>query len=166
MSNSDDFATFTRDSFTTERAHLVCQYCAHIGLELQINANNGGARPVYPECHSVTPLPGVSWLPKVRNPRVSRSSVDTLAVWQENGDHCAFCGKSRELCARLSIGLTAQHIVPFSFEGDAWPLIPFCSRCQQSSAAALAETRCVQDALASLDDVIRRIEEKHPELLA
>jgi hypothetical protein len=86
-------------------------------------------------------------------------------VWEANGNHCSFCGKSRALCERLGIGLTAQHVVPFAEAGDEWPLIPFCSRCQQQSAAALAETRRVQETVGGLDEIIQRIQKNNPELL-
>jgi hypothetical protein len=69
-------------------------------------------------------------------------------VWAANGDHCAYCGKSRDLCERLGIGLTVQHIRPVVFGGAVdSSLIPFCSRCQQGSTAALAETRGIERAI-------------------
>jgi hypothetical protein len=155
----------TRDEFEAQRRQLVCKDCGHEGLEPELNANNGGLRPVCSACGSKTPLAGQSWLPKAEPRRPRRGLVDVETIWSANGDHCAFCGKSRALCERLGIGLSAQHIVPFAEAGDAWPLVPFCARCQQQSTAAQAETRRVQATIGGLDAVIARIEKNHPELL-
>lgn len=155
----------TRDEFETQRHQMVCQHCGHEGLGKECNANNNGVRPLCPACGSTTPVAGLSWLPKSEPKRTKRGPVDTPDVWATNGDHCSFCGKSRALCERLGIGLTAQHVVPFAEGGDDWPLIPFCVRCQQASVAALAETKRVASVVGDLDAVIRRIEAAHPELL-
>lgn len=155
----------TRDEFETQRHQMVCQHCGHEGLDKVYNPNNNGVRPLCPACGSRTPVAGLQDLPKTRVKAPKRGIVDTLSVWTENGDHCSFCGKSRALCERLGIGLTAQHMVPFAEAGDDWPLIPFCARCQQASAAALAETKRVAQVVGDLDAVIRRIEAAHPELL-
>jgi hypothetical protein len=89
----------------------------------------------------------------------------TADVWEANGNRCAFCGKSRTLCERLGLGLTVQHVLPVVYGGgDASPLIPFCARCQQASAAALAETQRVERHVWSLQEVIDRIEQANPEL--
>lgn len=155
----------TRDEFAERRHQLVCQHCGREGLETERNDNNGGVRAVCSGCGSRTPLLGVQWLAKVSSKRPKRGLVDTREVWAANGNHCSFCGKSRELCERLNVGLTAQHVVPFAEAGDEWPLIPFCTRCQQASAAALAETRRVQETVAGLDEIIQRIQKNNPELV-
>ena len=151
----------TRDEFLEQRHQMPCPACGHEGLEPDHNANNGGMRAACPSCRWRG-----QWLPKAAIKRPSRAPVDTLEVWTSNGDHCAFCGKSRALCEQLGIGRTAQHIVPFYKGGDAWPLVPFCARCQQASAAALAETRRVEETVVSLSEIIARIEKHNPELLA
>jgi len=116
-----------------------------------------------PTCGSVSPLPGVAFLPKTETKTPKRGVVDTLSVWEVNGNHCTFCGRSRALCERLGIGLTAQHVCPFSEAGDDWPLVPFCARCQEISAAQLRATRDIVNTLAPLDAVIKRIEALNPE---
>lgn len=140
---------------------MVCRECHAVGFILsERNPNNGGVRGICAKCGS----PGTQWLAQqmVRTPK--RGLRDTMAVWLANGDHCSFCGKTRQLCSRLGIGLTAQHVVPFAEAGDEWPLIPFCARCQQASLAALEETKRVTRTINDLDSIIRRIEEKNPEL--
>jgi 5-methylcytosine-specific restriction endonuclease McrA len=156
----------TREEFLDTRDQLACQACGHVGLDADHNANNGGMRASCPSC----PWRG-QWLPKgSRRPR--RGPVNTDEVWSANGDHCAFCGKSRALCESLKIGLSAQHVVPFAVAGDAWPLVPFCARCQQASTAALAETQRLEQYLearernvAELKATIARIEKLRPELV-
>jgi hypothetical protein len=161
----------TRSEFEKQRAQLPCQGCGHVGLEPEVNANNGGVRPRCPACGSKTPLAGIQWLPKdsaeARRPRSLPGQPSTEQVWAANGDHCAFCGKPRLLCERLGIGLQAQHLHPVLFSQDEalGPLIPFCARCQQASAAALEETRRILGTLTSLDAIIARIERAHPELV-
>lgn len=143
---------------------LVCKECGHVGLQLDRNANNGGVRPCCPACGTKTPLAGVQWLAQQHHkPRRLPGRPTTTAVWDANGNHCAFCGKPRALCERLNIGLSSQHIVPVVFGGEG-PLIPFCARCQEASAAALKETRNLLGELDSLDAIIKRIEAKRPEL--
>lgn len=154
-----------REEFEQRRADLCCRHCGAVGLETEHNPNNGGVRAVCPGCGSKQPLLGVQWLPKATAKRARAGTVTTSEVWEANGNHCSFCGKSRALCERLGIGLTAQHVVPFAEAGDDWPLIPFCSRCQQASAAALAETRRVQETVGGLDAIIQRIQKQNPELL-
>ena len=153
------------NDFEMTKARLSCRECDAQGLALDRNANNGGLRPVCPACGSKTPLAGVQWLKQRMIKGPARGPVETLEVWMANGDHCSFCGKSRALCRRLGIGLTAQHIVPHMIGGEAWPLIPFCARCQQASTAAWEETRRVDEAFSTLDAIIRRIEATHPELV-
>lgn len=157
--------------FLEQRASLVCAQCGAVGLDVERNSNNGGVRPVCRHCGSQSPLPGVQWLKQrsadERRPRRLSRDPTTLEVWKANGEHCAFCGKSRDLCQRLGIGITIQHVQPVVFGGalDS-PLIPFCARCQQMSTAALEETRRIEVGISTLQDVIHRIEEKAPHLLA
>jgi hypothetical protein len=157
----------TRDEFLERKASLCCRHCGTVGLEAEENANNGGMRPICRRCGSRgLRCSDYEWLPKTAQKRPRRAGlVSTREVWEANGNHCSFCGKSRALCERLGIGLTAQHVVPFAEAGDEWPLIPFCSRCQQQSAAALAETRRVQETVGGLDEIIQRIQKNNPELL-
>lgn len=164
MNNDGLRRKLTVGEFETQRHQLSCQHCGHVGLVAEHNANNGGTRPACPICESRSPLSGVSWLPRTTAKTPKRGVVETSEVWTENGNHCAFCGKSRALCERLGIGLSAQHVVPFTTAGDDWPLIPFCARCQQASTAALAETRRVESTIGGLDEIIARIEKQNPEL--
>jgi hypothetical protein len=153
--------------FEAQRANLACQHCQHVGLEVERNPNNNGLRPICGHCGSKIPLSGVQWLTQngAANRKLRRGQTDTpLNVWLENGDHCAFCGKSRTLCERLGIGITVQHVVPVVLGGDQGPLIPFCARCQEMSVAALRETRDVQRTVGSLEEIIARIEHNNPEL--
>lgn len=143
---------------------LACQTCGYTGgLLIEENANNGGKRPLCPRCGSKTPLAGVQWL-RQQIKSAPRRVHDTREVWTLNGDHCTFCGKSWELCDRLGIGRSTQHVMPFYKGGGEWPVVPFCARCQQASAAALEETRRVDARIASLDEIIKRIEARNPEL--
>jgi 5-methylcytosine-specific restriction endonuclease McrA len=132
--------------FNAQRDELACRQCGAVGLTIERNPNNNGVRPQCPSCGSKSPLRGVQWLRQNRaddrRPRRWAGDPTTEEVWAANGDHCAYCGKSRALCERLGIGLTVQHVRPVIFGGAAdSSLIPFCSRCQQGSTAALAETR-------------------------
>ena len=98
------------------------------------------------------PVAGVQWLAqRDQKPRQPSGIPSGPAVWEANGNHCAFCGKPRWLCDRLRIGLTAQHVTPVALGGIWGPLIPFCSRCQEMSAAALRETRSVLGEITRLD---------------
>lgn len=153
----------TRDEFALQQHQLACQHCGHVGLTREDNPNNGGSRPICPSCGR-SPLAGVQWLAKSEPRTPKRGRVAVLDVWASNGDHCSFCGKSRDLCVRLGLGLTAQHVVPFAVAADDWPLIPFCARCQQASAASLAETIRVQNTIGGLDAIIQRMEQNNPEL--
>ena len=153
--------------FEATKHTLRCSNCGGVGLVTSYNANNNSVRPTCPGCGNNSPLVGVQWLRQDRasKRRPARLSNDptTEEVWAANGDHCAYCGKSRSLCERLGIGLTIQHAHPVIFGGvESSPLIPFCARCQQGSVAALAETQRIQNALfgtSDLSEVIRRIEQ-------
>jgi hypothetical protein len=157
----------TRTEFEEQRATLICRHCGGVGLE-QFSPGPSdalvGAR--CPWCLRNHPIDGIQWLPKdsagARRPRVGKVTTDE--VWEANGNRCAFCAKPRALLDRLHIQATVQHVVPVVYGGGEGPLIPFCSRCQQASAAALEETRLVLGEIDSLDGIIKRIEEKHPEL--
>jgi 5-methylcytosine-specific restriction endonuclease McrA len=138
--------------FNAQRSELACRECGAVGLTVERNPNNNGVRPQCPRCGSKSPLRGVQWLRQStaedRRPRRWAGDPTTEEVWAANGNHCAYCGKSRALCERLGIGLTVQHVRPVIFGGAADSrLIPFCSRCQQGSTAALAETRGIEDAV-------------------
>lgn len=161
-----DMNGLTREAFARQRKELGCQHCGQVGLD-EYRPSSGadlvGAR--CPGCGSLRPLAGVQWLPKdSATRRRPRSAISPEDVWMANGDHCAFCGKSRTLCLRLGVGLTVQHVVPVVFGGEDSVLIPFCARCQEASVAALRETRNILGELESLDAIIKRIEAAHPEL--
>lgn len=154
--------------FEAQRAQFACRHCQTLGLELERHPNNNGVRPVCPHCRSKAPLSGVQWLTQngAADRKLRRGHTPAPAdVWQVNGNHCAFCGKSRVECERLGIGLTVQHVVPVVFGGEDGPLVPFCARCQEKSVAELRETRDVRGVLAGLDEIIARIERNNPELL-
>ncbi len=160
----------TRGEFNAQRDHLSCQGCGQVGLVAVENPNNGGVRPGCPACDHPTPLPGVQWLRKSsaesRKVRRPSSAPTTDEVWEANGNVCAFCGKTRKELERFRIGLTIQHVIPFSTPGgSASPLIPFCARCQQASVAALAETRCLRIGLANLDETITMLGKQLDEAL-
>lgn len=157
----------TLAEFEVQRASLACQHCRHLGLDLERNPNNNGVRPVCPACLSKIPISGVQWLQQngAADRKLRRGKTPAPAdVWIANGDHCAFCGKPRHLCERLGIGLTVQHIVPVILGGEDGPLVPFCARCQEKSVAELRHTREVMGELATLDEIIKRIEHNNPEL--
>jgi len=155
--------SMTLAEFEVAGPSLACEQCGEIGLTVDRNPNNGGVRPQCAACGTKRPLLGVQWLSQGHHkPRRLPGTPSGPEVWEANGNHCAFCGKPRALCERLKIGLTAQHIVPVVFGGDG-PLIPFCARCQEASAAALKETRNLLGEIDSLEAIIKRNEEKHPE---
>ena len=154
----------TLEEFVEQRERLLCRECQRPTLQLDRNPNNGGVRPVCTACGSVSPLPGVSWLKQHPTKTPPRRVHDTREVWSLNGDHCAFCGFTWAMCDEFKIGRTVQHVVPFYKGGDEWPLIPFCARCQQSSAAELAKTRLIVDRNTALHEIIARIERNNPEL--
>ncbi len=158
----------TREEFESQSATLACRLCAHVGLVRVENANNGGIRPGCPACGSANPIAGVQWLKQNRadSRRVKRPSGDPTPeeVWSANGNTCAYCGKTREECERYGSGITAQHVKPFSQEGAESPLVPFCSRCQQGSVAALAETTRIRRAFESVQEQLARLQEKQREL--
>ena len=158
----------TLGEFRAQFVGLQCRHCHAIGLvESPRNANNGGIRPLCPACGSVSPLDGVQWLSQnaARDRRPALGPKATEDVWEANGNRCSFCGKSRALCDRLGIGLTAQHVIPVLYGGEDGPLIPYCARCQQASVAALEETRRVEEHTAGLRAIIDRIQKRFPELL-
>lgn len=157
----------TVSEFEAQRTSLACQHCRHVGLEVEHNRNNNGYRPVCPQCGSKIPISGVQWLAQngAADRKLRRGKTPSPPdVWLANGDHCAFCGKSRGLCERLGIGLTVQHVVPVILGGEDGPLVPFCARCQEISVAALRHTREVMGELSGLDEIIKRIERNNPEL--
>jgi len=156
------------EEFEAQRLTLQCRHCQHVGLESDRNVNNGGVRPVCPSCWSPSPLNGVMWLRQrgAKSRRIKRPPGDPSAaeVWEINGGCCSFCGKSREECERYGIGITVQHVKPFSQDGVESPLVPFCSRCQQGSVAALAETTRIRCAFKSIQEQLARLQEKQREL--
>jgi hypothetical protein len=162
----------TRDEFLATQSTLACQSCGTVGeLKLEENPNNGGVRPVCPSCGSKTPIPGAQWLAQrvLRTPRRVRAELE--AVWSECGDHCAFCGLSKAYLEANHIGRTIQHIVPFWKGGDAYPVIPFCARCQQMSTAEQERVRRLESQYtelqlhaAQLRETIARLEKQFPEL--
>lgn len=148
---------------------IACQKCGNLGLEVYrpINGNHVGAQ--CPRCGSKTPMAGVQWFAQNGSSqamRRTRRSVEELReVWVASGDHCGFCGKSWDLCCRLKIGRTVQHVHPVMFGGaEAGLLIPFCARCQEMSRAALLETRDVMNEFESLEQVLIRLRLKYGEV--
>lgn len=151
----------TLEEFTRAKAGLSCRECGHVGLVAVENPNNGGVRPGCPSCGLSTPLAGVQWLKRTKRVNRPSGAYETSEVWGANGNVCAFCGKTRLECERFKIGLTVQHVIPYSEPGGIdGPLIPFCARCQQASAAALAETQRIRRYLETLEEQIARIREK------
>lgn len=154
----------TREEFEVLAETLICRACGHTGLSMVENTNNGGVRPGCPACGSGQPLAGVQWLKQrgAESRKLRRPSTDPKAdeVWTANGDHCAFCGKTRKECEQYGIGLTVQHVVPIVRGGANSPLAPFCARCQQASWAALAETERIGRAFESLEAQLARLREK------
>lgn len=155
----------TVTEFIDTRGTLRCQKCSHVGLEeyRPENTNHIGAR--CPQCGSKAPLAGVQWFSQNGSAqalrRARRSGTDVRDVWRAAGDHCGFCGKSWDLCCRLKIGRTVQHVQPVMFGGaEEGLLIPFCARCQEMSRAALLETRDVMTEVESLEQVIDRLKQK------
>lgn len=155
----------TRDEFDEQRATLACRHCGVVGLVAYRPSNGDMVGAMCPGCESKAPLAGVQWLPKdsarARRPKMAATPDE---VWTLNGGHCSFCGKPDWLCKRLGIGRTMQHVLPAVFGEGSGPLIPFCARCQEASAAALKETRNVLGEIDTLDTIIKRIESRHPEL--
>lgn len=151
----------TLEEFERAKRDLSCRLCGTVGLIAAENANNGGVRPGCPSCGSSTPLAGVQWLKRTKRINRPSGAYDTSEVWEANGNCCAFCGKTRGECERFRIGLTVQHVVPFSEPGGIeGPLIPFCMRCQQASTAAFAETKRIRHYLETLEELIARIRAK------
>lgn len=145
----------TLAEFTERKEDLVCQRCNHVGLEeyRPPNANHVGAR--CPSCGTKAPL-SQQWFSQngssesLKRKRYSEHDVRT--TWQQWGDHCSFCGKSWELCVRLHIGRTVQHVNPIMFGGaEDGPVVPYCARCQEMSRPMQLETRDVLNALGELD---------------
>jgi 5-methylcytosine-specific restriction endonuclease McrA len=158
----------TLDDFNAQRPDLACQQCGSIGLEVCRNINNNGVRPHCPHCGSGQPLKGVTWLSQnnaqARRPKRPSSDPTPADVWEVNGNHCAYCGKTKEECEKYGIGITMQHVHPFADGGEESPLIPFCARCQQGSVAALAETQRIRKRVVTLEDQINGLREKQREL--
>ena len=158
----------TLEEFDQARVSLCCQQCGAIGLEVFRNMNNNGVRPHCPHCKSGQPLRGTMWLSQhsaqARRPKRPSSDPTAAEVWEVNGNHCAYCGKTKEECEKYGIGITMQHVHPFADGGEESPLIPFCSRCQQGSVAALAETQRIRKRMATLEDHINHLRERQREL--
>jgi adenine-specific DNA methylase len=159
---------FSIAEFEAQRASLACQHCRHVGLELERNPNDDGVRPICPHCGSKIPLSGVRWLKQDSAAGERSRKATELAVehvWAAHGSRCIFCGAPRLLLRRLGIHPTAQPLVPVCFGGEATsPLIPLCVRCREARATALHDTLDIQRKLASLDETIKRIERRFPEL--
>src|SRR3990167_9229988 len=158
----------TLAEFEATRATVSCCRCGHAGLECYRpdNGNHIGAR--CPACGSKAPLMGVQWLSQHGSAeslvRVRRGGQDVREVWTVGGDHCGFCGKSWDLCLRLKIGRTVQHVRPVMFGGaENGLVIPFCARCQEMSRAALLETRDVMREVETLDQLLARLRAKFGE---
>ena len=155
----------TVEEFEAKQAELTCQHCGKGGLVLITNPNNGGVRPGCLACQTFQPIEGLTWLKqnKAKKRMVKRPGGDPTPkeVWEANGNYCAYCGKTQEDCERYGIGLSSQHVIPFHLPGGAEsPLVPFCSRCQQRSAAALAETEFIRRAFESVQSQLARIRDK------
>lgn len=158
----------TLDDFKAQCSELVCQQCGAVGLEPFHNPNNNGIRPHCQYCGSGQPLKGVMWLSQnsaqARRPKRPSSDPTPTEVWEVNGNHCAYCGKTKEECEKYGIGITMQHVHPFVDGGEDSPLVPFCSRCQQGSVAALAETQRIRKRLLTLEDQINHLRARQEEL--
>jgi hypothetical protein len=158
----------TLEEFNQQAPELACQQCGAIGLETFHSANNNGIRPHCPHCGSGQPLKGAMWLSQnsasARRPKRPSSDPTPAEVWEVNGNHCAYCGKTREECEKYGIGITMQHVHPFADGGKDGPLIPFCSRCQQGSVAALAETQRVRKCVVTLEDQISHLRDRQMDL--
>ena len=158
----------TAEEFDVQRAGLACRQCGGIGLETEHNTNNNGVRPHCPHCGSGQPIKGAMWLSQnsasARRPKRPSSDPTPAEVWEVNGNHCAYCGKTKEECEKYKIGITMQHVHPFADGGKDGPLIPFCSRCQQGSVAALAETQRVRKCVVTLEDQISHLRDRQMDL--
>lgn len=154
----------TLDDFNTHCATMLCQQCGAVGLDTFHNPNNNGMRPQCSHCGSGQPLKGVMWLSQnsalARRPKRPSGDPTPAEVWEVNGNHCAYCGKTKEECEKYKIGITVQHVHPFADGGAESPLIPFCARCQQGSVAALAETERIRRHMVTLEDQIGRLRER------
>lgn len=60
--------------------------------------------------------------------------------------------------------LTVQHVVPVAEGGDGGPLVPLCGPCHAGATAAYLRYCRARDLVLTLDDMLRRIEARHPEL--
>jgi hypothetical protein len=157
----------TLGEFRDRATMLACRHCRHVGLvESPRHPNNGGIRPHCPACGSVSPVEGIQWLGQssVRDRRPHLGAKASEEVWHANGDTCSFCGITFDEAVALGIGRTAQHVVPYVEGGGEGPLIPFCARCHEASAAALRRTRDTRRGTASWREVVERIEKNHPRL--
>ena len=159
----------TVDEFEAQQTTLICQHCGKGDLVLVENPNNGGVRPGCLSCQSYQPLALVTWLKqnKAKKRQVKRPVGDPSPdeVWEANGNYCAYCGKTRGDCETYGLGLSSQHVIPFHLPGGPdSPLVPFCSRCQQGSAAALAETERIRRAFEGVQRQLMRIREKQHEV--
>jgi len=149
--------------FEAIRLTAACGRCGHVGLGTEYNRNNNGIRPICPECGSGQPIPGVMWLGQDKQRRLKRPPGDPAGpdVWAWNGEHCAFCGITRAEAETLGLGLTAQHVVPYACthcpEAVESPLVPFCSRCQEASAASTKKTEAWRRGYETLRQQIERI---------
>lgn len=171
----------TVEEFEEQKDTLACRHCGHIGLQSIWNANNNSIRPVCGACGKRYPLldpaTGVA-IQYLRQRSAASRRLRRLPgeptgpdVWEANGNHCAYCGKTREECVQYGIGLTAQHIIPCECShcrdldlSVSSPLVPFCSRCQQASAAALAETERIRHTVNSFKDQIEVLRRKQEAL--
>lgn len=78
----------TLDDFNAQRAELACQQCGSTGLET------------------------------FHNPKRPSSEPTPAEVWEVNGNHCAYCGKTKDECEKYGIGITMQHVHPFADGGE------------------------------------------------
>jgi hypothetical protein len=143
--------------FEARKEEIRCRVCGNAVLETYRpdNGNHVGAR--CPACGCKDPIsPGIWWLSQDGSAesikRKRHSEHDVRETWRRWGDHCSLCGKPWDLCVRLKIGRTVQHVHPIMFDGaEDGPVIPFCARCQEMSRPLQLETRDVLNALLELD---------------
>lgn len=154
----------TLEEFEAQRDLLACRLCGHVGLVALTNPNNGDLRPGCANCGYSSSVREVQWLMQTSADRwmLRPPSGDSSAseVWEANGNSCAFCGKTRTACEQFGIGITIQHVIPVSQGGEAGPLVPFCTRCQQVRVAALAETQRLRHYTERLEDTIASLRDK------
>lgn len=125
----------TKKEFDEEKDSLDCRHCGAFGFLFaqkgapphgwEVKCSNCGASNLYLK------------MEKNKDKRSPLKYGTADKVWEEYGNHCAFCGLSSRQIKDLGTFRTVQHVPPYKDVGHDGKLIPLCAWCQSDSAALM-----------------------------